>query len=406
MKDYSRKHYTDYQFHDWMRAHPAKSIWNSILSQSIGYGEFSLNKNRKSSLSSSIALYLKQSERKKPYMGSGFIQMEDDWEGPIGGFTPPDPYSIPTFDQPWNMQPGGGGLPWMVVFDLEGNDCWCRSETRSFSVSGTHPIYGLSISNHKSGTYITILGGFGTNTVSGTITADPDEIGNVNFTGYMTTAGGISGSSNDLMYECRNCELCVDTDPLAAGSNPETVAQDDSATLLILDGVGPFEWSVSGSGFSLESSTTSERSNTLYTTVDACGTATITVTDVCEGEISIEVRSDGDSAWVFKSNTCSLGGAATEGDGRTRIVGGKKQYEGYTTLGGSGCATNPCRQPCPGDAVGCITYDCVALTGDPGAYEEPGGIGCCNIPCGGSQTICSFKSYYGVGISYYEWECV
>jgi len=337
MKDYSRKHYTDYQYRDWMRAIPAKSIWNPILERHLGQAEFSSRRLTKTSLEKAIADYIKQSERKKPWKSRGFTQMEDDWEGPPGGFTPRDPEDVQFhYDYPWDIP---GSSPWTVVFDLISTSCWCSNEERPFEVSGTHPIYSLGISLIEPGTNIVIDGGFGTPTVYGKITGGPDEKGDVNFTAGMTTSGGISGSSNYLMPECRDCDNCIGVDPLTAGSNPETIAQNGSEAIVVVDGGGDFTWSISGVGigFSLQHATTSGRSNTLNAGASSCGTAIITVTDQCEGEVSFEVRGLSDSAWVQKSATCVMGGGSTEGDGQNRIIGGKKQWQDWHGAGGGSC---------------------------------------------------------------------
>ena len=334
MKDYSRKHYTDYQYQDWLRATPSKAVWNSILSQNTGYGEFSVNKHRKSSLASSISLYLKQSERKKPYVKGEFLAMEEDWEGPVGGFTPRRP-EYPSFDQPWNTGDPPGGGPWSVIFDLEVDGCWCNGETKSFTANGTHPITSLSISLQEAGTEINITGGIGTNSVKGTLTA-VNESGNVNFTASMTSSGGVPGSSNDLVYECGNCDLCDITDDMTAGSNPETISPSSTEGLSVVDGVGPYAWTVSGTDFTLAYATTSTGVNGLIAGANACGSATITVTDSCETVVVIFVRSTSvDSEWVLVSATCVIPGVPTEGDGRTRIVGNKKQYQYWHLWGAS-----------------------------------------------------------------------
>jgi len=336
MKDYSRKHYTDYQYKDWMRATPSKSVWNSILSQNTGYGEFSVNKNRKSSLASSISLYLKQSERKKPYIKGEFLAMEEDWEGPVGGFTPPGDTKTPPFDQPWNLVNNSGGGPWSVIFDLEVEGCWCDNETRNFTASGTHPIQSLSISSHNTGTYITIGGGLGTPNVTGSITT-VDESGNVNFTASMRSADGVPGSSNDFIYECRDCDPCEITPLMTAGSNPETISPSSTEGLLVVDGVGPYSWTVSGTDYTLTYATTDNGVNGLIAGSNACGSATVTVTDDCETVVTIFVRSTSvDSGWVFKGYTCTMPGAPTEGDGRTRIVGNKRQIQYWHEYATSG----------------------------------------------------------------------
>lgn len=410
MKDYGRKHYTDYQYRDWMRAIPAKSIWNPILERHPGQAEFSGRRLTKTSLEKAIADYIKQSERKKPYLDRGFVQMEDDWEGPPGGFSPP---SLPNFDQPWNTSPPGSTLtPWTVIFDLISSSCWCKDDTRDFEISGTHPIYGLGISLQEPGTGIIIDGGLGTNTVFGRITGGPDEVGDVNFTGFMTTSTGISGNSNYLMPECRDCDLCPGIDPLVAGSNPETISQSGSETILVVDGLGPFNWSVSGSGFTLDEAVTELRSNTLNAAVDACGTATITVTDACDDEVEIQVRCIQDSDWVLKSSTCVMPGASTEGDGKTIIIGGSKQVQTWKPSGGGSCGTtihHPCEAGdtfCISTIEVCVDFNCDELTGISGSTQIEDT--CCNSPCsppiGG--TICSFWSGTPNDVLYYEWECI
>jgi hypothetical protein len=411
MKDYSRKHYTDYQYNDWLRSTPSKAIWNSILSQNTGYGEYSLNKSNKSSLSRAIASYLKQSEKKKPYRDRGFIQMEDDWEGPPG--FPSDPQDQRKYDNIWSFPEFG---PWTVIFDLISTSCWCKEEEREFEVSGTHPIYSLGISLQEAGTGIIIDAGIGTNTVSGRIIAGPEEVGDVNFTGSMRTSTGISGTSNYLMAECRDCEECEGVDPLTPGSNPETIAQSGQETIQVIDGQENFHWSVSGSGFSMDEAETVGRSNTLIAGPDACGTATITVTDNCNDSIEIQVRSLSDSAWILKTTTCVSPGAATEGDAETRVVGGQKQWQDYHGSGGGGCFffaagyDDACDDPCSASwspITECIIFDCPALTGNPAAFKASA-AGCCNVPCssgGFNGTNCAHYSGSG-GVKYYEWECI
>jgi hypothetical protein len=407
MKDYSRKGYTDYQYSDWLKATPSKAIWNSILSQNVGYGEFSLSKGRKSTLSRAVALYLKQSEKKKPYNDRGFVQMEDDWEGPYGGFSPSMPPYIREFDQPWNVgEPGDNETPWTVIFDITSTSCWCKGSERPWVINGTHPIYGIGISLNEAGTFIEVDGGFGTNELFGRITGGPEEIGDVNFTAFMTTSTGISGSDNYLMPECRDCDECEFIDPLGPGSNPETIGQGDSVVLSIVDGREDFEWSVTGGGFTLEDEITSGRGNILYSDENACGVAVITIVDSCEDSIEIKVRSTHSSGWFLKSSTCVMPGGATEGDGQTLIEGGSKQYQSWGGAGGGGCGVGfGCREGggCP-ERTACITFDCAVLTGDPSAYQWA--IGCCTVPCPPPTGAEKCQHYTGNTLQYSEWECL
>jgi hypothetical protein len=283
-------------------------------------------------------------------------------------------------------------------------------------INGTHPIYSIGISLNEAGTSIEVDGGFGTNELFGRITGGPEEIGDVNFTAGMTTSTGISGSDNYLMPECRDCDECIDIEPLAPGSNPETIAQGGSETILIVNGKEDFNWSVSGSGFTMEDSVTSGRSNTLHADADACGTAIITVTDICDGDITIEVRSLGDSRWVQKTTTCVMPGGSTEGDGKTQITGGRKQTQAWHGAGGSACNPPP-NQGCAHFAPDCVTrpqpvciaFNCPELTGNPDAFESGGPACCCSIPCNPEGNLVaafmSNNSLFGDDLAYFEWEC-
>lgn len=72
--------------------------------------------------------------------------------------------------------------------------------------------------------------------------------------------------------------------------SPQTIIQSSQATVAVTGGRGPFLWSITGTGFSLESSETETRSNVVYTDDTACGSGEITVTDACEELVTGEIR--------------------------------------------------------------------------------------------------------------------
>lgn len=99
------------------------------------------------------------------------------------------------------------------------------------------------------------------------------------------------------------------------GSTPDQVARNGSITLYMLNGCGPYVWTVSGTGFSLANVSTSGPTNILSLADNACGThaaqATITVVDACTTSVSFQIKA-ADGTWESiggwgESATCSGG---------------------------------------------------------------------------------------------------
>ena len=85
-KDYARKNYSDMGYKDWTRNKTSKQVWNNVLENYPGTGEFSRVLNT-TPLSRSIQRFIAQSEFKKPYKDASFVDMEGDWEGPGNGLS-------------------------------------------------------------------------------------------------------------------------------------------------------------------------------------------------------------------------------------------------------------------------------------------------------------------------------
>ena len=83
-------------------------------------------------------------------------------------------------------------------------------------------------------------------------------------------------------------------------STADTVAKNSSITVYVLNGCGPYDWTVSGAGFSLASAQTSGTSNTLTLANTNCGVhaaqAALTITDRCGTSVTAKIKA-ADGTW-------------------------------------------------------------------------------------------------------------
>jgi len=93
-------------------------------------------------------------------------------------------------------------------------------------------------------------------------------------------------------------------------NNPDEIDRNSSVTISVIGGTSPYTWSVSGTGFSIPSSTT-DRTNALSANNLACGSAAITVTDNCGDSCTGYVRCTAASRWAIKTSECILSGSGT-----------------------------------------------------------------------------------------------
>lgn len=118
---------------------------------------------------------------------------------------------------------------------------------------------------------------------------------------------------------------------------PETINPGESLPLPFPGGRPPFNWQVSGPGFSLAQESTIN-GNVLYADDTACGTASILITDACGITAEKGVRST-DGIWVFVENrefpNCPGGDGVYIGLGQYEaFIGGNRYVElvsGYTS---------------------------------------------------------------------------
>jgi len=119
----------------------------------------------------------------------------------------------------------------------------------------------------------------------------------------------VEGGDNSAYYQAQQdveaaaLQDCIEACEAVAlewhPDNPDTINSGGSVHLAVLYGKGPFAWSVSGEpGWSLASGQTEGRGNTLTAaTEEACGSATITVTDARGNVATGSVRNVDEGMW-------------------------------------------------------------------------------------------------------------
>ena len=116
----------------------------------------------------------------------------------------------------------------------------------------------------------------------------------------------------EITYNCGcNCAT-ADTFEIDTGSSATTIAPGGTATLVAQGGCGPFTWSVSGTGYTMDDATTTDPSNVLNSPSGTCGVqydpvATVTITDNCSTQITTKVRNTG-GQWTQQSDTDCFSG--------------------------------------------------------------------------------------------------
>lgn len=88
-------------------------------------------------------------------------------------------------------------------------------------------------------------------------------------------------------------------------NSAETIVDSGSAVVMVTGGMGPFSWEIKGgTGFTFLKNETSERSNTLLASAESCGTAKITVTDICDNEVEGTVQNVSSGRWQAYADIC------------------------------------------------------------------------------------------------------
>ena len=203
------------------------------------------------------------------------------------------------------------------------------------------------------------------------------------------------------------CDPCTDLVAVSWDytNSAATIAQSASVSIFVADGLGPFNWEVTGTGFTLGSAQTATGENTLISDASACGTATITVTDVCPDSCTGYVRCTTGEWAAYSSNVCELSGAAagytinaaTCWITVTGILGNLKQIDVFEYAGSV--------QGCANSAAMCMDFSgyCPPACGsglEPYYPECGSNVGCIN------STAPEWNLYWTLSSRVtYEWVC-
>lgn len=246
----------------------------------------------------------------------------------------------------------------------------------------------------------------------------PDKrTGSIQVVLVATTASGFSCSTSATIKPCEGIT------PLSWDwvNSAETIGNPGSASVYVLDGKPPFQWSVSGAGFTLAATRTMERVNTLIADGSSCGAATISVRDACGGNTQGGVRSTS-GKWVFVGAVClPFCNGAIPDQLSTVVRGGHKCTQVYQPASAGSCAVSQCGQ----NPEACGTCDNAMYTGKScreycvDESAEPGCVECvkwiwesgCAFPCYCGDLCPSGTAYTAIScwrnwdLDAYEWRC-
>jgi hypothetical protein len=369
----------------------------------------------------------RESEFEKPYVDEDYRKMHFDPPTPDWPPFPPFP--------PWPpLPPIEGpvpGLPSCAIVCYEPLDCdepiwchpsiWCGTDLGctlcSWVVEGATAGYTP---------HLTGVGGWGIDVWIDTSLVEPGGEALIKI--CMTDPCG-NVCCHDSEITCKVCppDIVISWDD---GISADTIGQGNggfaTAGVAVLDGLGPYSWSVAGTGFSMLHANTEGKTNTLQADDTACGPATITVTDFCGDTTTGYVRCTAGQWTEIGFTSCVITGAITEGDGATRIEGKYKLVENWSnscSSSGLGCS-DPTWGLCYYLYANChcLTSGCHATMGctqclDHGGICTAAGYGvqcfspsdclCCNIDGSSCTDLVAALALCSLDTSkLYEWTCV
>jgi hypothetical protein len=367
-RDWAKQFYMSTKnYQDTAAITQSKEIWNHVLSKYPRLSEFwtgTHDLRELTSIERSFIEYIIQSELQKPYRNPYYPEMEYTW---------------PNWEFPWPecddfIEDCDPTKPEILIFDAESPSCFCPGGVTDFEITGTHPIYFLTITHTDCpawGTGVAIHGGWGTNRLYGQLRACGSEKGFITIEASMNAASGRYGDSNVNIFECPENECCGDesTPLLCSGSNPATVAPSGNATLAWTGGSakGPWHIAISGSGFWLDAlHTITEITRTvktvnIYCDGSSCGAGQITVTDQADGceELSpllCNIRNT-NGTWNNYAGCGEVGtccneavwvGALLKSDNITCVQWDAFDSYSSCSTGGGGCGCTDPSSSCPG----------------------------------------------------------
>jgi hypothetical protein len=228
----------------------------------------------------------------------------------------------------------------------------------------------------------------------------------------MVDATGVHCQTK-LSVFCRQEDCCHRSDYVKMTfddpNTPDVISPGGSITVYVLNGCGPFVWSVSGAGYSFATSVTTARQNTLSLVNGFCGNGvgeaaaigTVTITDECGTGVSGIIRSTG-GTWknLYVCAACPAGciyGDCGDRDGLCDVqayvyLSGNYYREYYT---GRNCyKSNPCSSWKKDE----VCVDACQFTPSKSAMADFGQTCTCND--GTTSQMCKYSS-----VNYQYWGC-
>uniref|UniRef100_A0A6H1ZDL5 Uncharacterized protein n=1 Tax=viral metagenome TaxID=1070528 RepID=A0A6H1ZDL5_9ZZZZ len=356
----------------------------------------------------------KESEFEKPYLDENYRRMHFN-------FPTPDWPSMPEFP-PWPPWPDLGKpvpkLSWCGIIcyppafgECEEDPAWCKAWVYC---TGEHPGFCYPCTWEFEGDFLSYEPD-GPNKILVWVdsTKAKENPGNVAYVQAKMTDPCGNVCRTEFEVTCKVCppDVVMTWDTTLSAT---TIGRSTSVSIYVKDGLGPYKWSVTGTGFSI-SFPTGGVHNVLVADATACGAATITVTDFCDTVVTNYVRGTEASVWVEKTaNTCVMPGPATfvslvgSNYNYEYVIGNKKQTDVASSEGGGFelACPDPCDDPTCAGGVTCAPYadPPACLTDMINGDGRP-----TTIPCTKAIWVSEYQYYcYSAAIinqDYFEWEC-
>jgi len=422
--DWSKKFYkTTRNFPDHVDQLTNKTIWNRVLNRFPNLAEFfrtGKGKEDLTTLERSMREFIIQSEFIKPYaFSTPYVENEDVWPVPPGGFPPPDP-PPPDPGGEGETDPGPYPPEDFICHAVLRTGCWCEDDNngQDFVITGTYPIESIEVLFHTNAV-VKVTAGLGTRRVEGIVKASKHVIQSIPIKVWMTHPLGTACWMNLFIYPCSEKQCCEERPIDCDEDNQTTIGGSSSVELLFTGGKKKYTYTVTGSGFWLDSGhsitekTSKSRKVIVYTDAAACGPGIVSVEDSCNSEAECEILCT-NGVWDFKGAGCIAPGAddvpstCFAGQVCERIDGDVKQQDRYGSVSGNSgsCSITPCDTKCP-SVDECILFD---HCGSGASVLNKNNMICCWIPCTadpGSYLVDQVLCYnHSAGYPrYWLWEC-
>ena len=285
----------------------------------------------------------RESEFEKPYLDEDYRKMHFDFPLPDW---PPFPDPLPWPEIPPGPEPGLS-LCGITCYIPGGGDCtepiwchpsiWCGTDMScnlcSWTVTGATTGY----------TWKHIVDGVPSKTRGIEIWIDENLLteGKALIHAQMRDpCGNLCGE--DLEVTCKVCppDIVISWDSdlnLTVGQGNGGFA---TAAVKVKDGLGPYTWSVAGTGFSMQDAVTNGVNNVLQADATACGLATVTVTDFCGDSVTGYVRCTAGQWTEIGFTSCVVSGDPDTPGGAVRTEGKYRLTENIRSAFAAGLPDN------------------------------------------------------------------